>query len=233
MIILKPGDNLLGIITGSVDYYISYVDLKGFESGNTMDSLTTTLGETILLYSPNEGVRQVKYMSFRTASSGTLSLLFRTNTGQGIVKKIFYQCDVEAGDIVEYTSDEGFRVKNSIGSVKTDTNNNTNTFGAKVLGQSNPLATTLTTLYTTPADKNTYCTSIVVANRSAVATTFRVAVRPSGAAISNEHYLYYDIPINGNDTFTATIGITLSQTDIVSVYATLATLSFNLFGQEI
>jgi len=101
-----------------------------------------------------------------------------------------------------------------------------------VLGQSNPLATTLTTLYTVPAATTTACSSIVVCNRSATATSFRIAVRPAGAAISNEHYLFYDVAIAGNDTFVATIGITLAATDVVSVYATLATLSFNLFGQQ-
>ena len=102
----------------------------------------------------------------------------------------------------------------------------------KVLGQSNPLAATLTTLYTVPVSTSTVCSTITVCNRSATATTFRIAVRPAGAGISNEHYLYYDIPIAGNDTFAATIGLTLAATDVVSVYATLATCSFNLFGQE-
>jgi hypothetical protein len=41
------------------------------------------------------------------------------------------------------------------------------------------------------------------------------------------------VVIDGNDSFAATLGITLATTDVVSVYATLATLSFNLFGQEI
>ncbi len=103
----------------------------------------------------------------------------------------------------------------------------------KVLGQSAPLATTLTTLYLVPLSRQAVASSIVVCNRAAAATSFRVAVRPAGVAISNEHYLYYDVTIAGNDTFIATIGITLSATDVVSVYNTLATLSFNLFGQEI
>ncbi len=102
----------------------------------------------------------------------------------------------------------------------------------KVLGQSNPSATTLTTLYTVPALTDAVASSISVCNRSATATSFRVAVRPAGASISNEHYIYYDVAIGGNDTFIATIGITLATTDVVSVYANDATLSFNLFGQE-
>jgi len=102
----------------------------------------------------------------------------------------------------------------------------------KVLGQSNPSPTTLTTLYTVPALTSAVGSSIVICNRSAVATSFRVAIRPAGVAISNEHYIYYDVAIGGNDTFIATIGMTLATTDVVSVYATLATLSFNLYGQE-
>lgn len=102
----------------------------------------------------------------------------------------------------------------------------------KVLGQSNPSAATLTTLYTVPAVTTAVGSSIVICNRSVTATSFRVAVRPSGAVIANEHYIYYDVAIGGNDTFIATIGITLATTDVVSVYATLATLSFNLYGQE-
>lgn len=102
----------------------------------------------------------------------------------------------------------------------------------KVLGQVVPSATTLTTLYTVPAATSAVVSSLVISNNSAVATSFRVAIRPAGAAADPKHYIYYDIPIDGNDTFVATIGITLATTDVVSVYATLATLSFNLFGQE-
>ena len=102
----------------------------------------------------------------------------------------------------------------------------------KVLGQSSPSATTNTTLYTVPILTQAVASSLVVCNRDAAGTTFRVAVRPAGAGISNEHYLYYDVAIGGNETFVATIGITLGASDVVTVYATAATLSFNLFGQE-
>lgn len=102
----------------------------------------------------------------------------------------------------------------------------------KVLGQQNPSATTLTTLYTVPSATSTVISSITICNRSATATSFRVAIRPGGAVVSNEHYLYYDLPIAGNDTFAASLGITLAAADVVSVYTTLSTLSFQLFGQE-
>ena len=101
-----------------------------------------------------------------------------------------------------------------------------------VLGQSAPAAATLTTIYTVPSAKETVASTITICNRSAVTTTVRVAVRPAGAGISDEMYLYYDLTIPGNETFAATIGIALETTDVVSVYATLATVSFNLFGNE-
>ena len=56
----------------------------------------------------------------------------------------------------------------------------------KVLGQSNPSATTLTTLYTVPAATNAVVSSITVANLAATAATFRIAVRVAGSSISNE-----------------------------------------------
>jgi hypothetical protein len=102
-----------------------------------------------------------------------------------------------------------------------------------VLGQSNPSAATLTTAYIVPGATQAIISSINVCNRSSTATTFRIAVRPAGAAISNEHYLAYDAEILANEIYNFAVGITVEATDIISVYATLATLSFNVFGQEI
>lgn len=73
----------------------------------------------------------------------------------------------------------------------------------------------------------------MVANQSATATSFRVSVAIAGAADTPAQYLYYDIAIPGNDTFAATLGITLAATDVIRVYNTLATCSFNFFGVEI
>lgn len=102
----------------------------------------------------------------------------------------------------------------------------------KVLGQSAPSAATLTTAYTVPAVTTAVLSSIRVVNRSATPTTFRIAIRPAGASISDEHYINYDDAIENGNPYTATIGVTLGAADVVSVYATLATVSFNIYGQE-
>jgi len=103
----------------------------------------------------------------------------------------------------------------------------------KIIAQSNPSAATLTDAYTSPASTSTTISSIVVANRSATGTSFRISVAQAGAADDNKQYLYYDVAIAGNDTFVATIGVTLAATDVLRVYATLATLSFNVFGVQV
>ncbi len=100
------------------------------------------------------------------------------------------------------------------------------------LGQSDPVAATLTALYTVPADTSAVMSTFIVCNRSATPTSFRMAISPLGAAISDEMYEFYDRPIGANDTFAATFGWTLGTTDVVRVYATLATLSFTAVGLE-
>jgi len=103
----------------------------------------------------------------------------------------------------------------------------------KVLGQSAPSATTATTLYTVPASTETVVSSITIANRGGSAGTARVAVRPNGDALANEHYILYDASIPANDTLTLTIGITIDATDVLTVYASSADFAFNAFGQEV
>jgi glucose-6-phosphate dehydrogenase assembly protein OpcA len=103
----------------------------------------------------------------------------------------------------------------------------------KVLGQSNPSATTLTTLYTVPAATNAVISSITIANLAATAATFRIAVRVAGSAISNEEYIAYDITLGASDTTVLTMGVTMNATDVHSVYASSATVAFQAFGSEI
>lgn len=103
----------------------------------------------------------------------------------------------------------------------------------KVLGQSNPAATTMTTLYTVPSGTQAVASTISIANINGIAQTFRIAVRPGGAALDPKHYLDYDISVAASTSIKETIGITLAATDVVSVYASSTGLAFSLFGSEI
>jgi hypothetical protein len=103
----------------------------------------------------------------------------------------------------------------------------------KVLGQVAPSATTATTLDTIPSATQAVVSTIAVCNRAATAATYRIAVRPAGATLANEHYIAYDAPLAANDSTFITIGITLGATDVITVYASSANLSFSAFGSEI
>lgn len=103
----------------------------------------------------------------------------------------------------------------------------------KVLAQSAPSATTNTDAYTVGSGKSAVVSTITIANRAATAATYRIAIRPLGATIANQHYIAYDATVPANDMISLTLGITLAATDVVTVYASSANLSFNLFGAEI
>jgi len=103
----------------------------------------------------------------------------------------------------------------------------------KVLGQSNPAATTATTLYTVPASTSTVISTISVANLTGTGATFRIAIRPAAAVLANQHYLAYDVTVAASDTTVMTLGVTLATTDVITVYASTANLAFSAFGSEI
>ena len=103
----------------------------------------------------------------------------------------------------------------------------------KVLAQSAPSATTNTDIYTVGSGKSAVVSTITVCNRSASGVTYRIAIRVAGATIANEDYIAYDATVPGSDTISLTLGITLAATDVITVYASTANLSFNIFGTEI
>jgi glucose-6-phosphate dehydrogenase assembly protein OpcA len=103
----------------------------------------------------------------------------------------------------------------------------------KVLGQSAPSATTATTAYTVPSATQAVVSSIVIANRAASTATYRIAIRPAGATLATSHYIAYDVTVGASDSTVLTLGITLAATDVVTVYASTANLTFSVFGSEI
>jgi glucose-6-phosphate dehydrogenase assembly protein OpcA len=103
----------------------------------------------------------------------------------------------------------------------------------KVLGQSNPSATTATSLYTVPAATQTIVSTLVVANLAATTATFRIACRVAGATLANSQYVAYDVSVGANDSTALTLGITLGATDVITIYGSTANLTFTAFGSEL
>lgn len=107
------------------------------------------------------------------------------------------------------------------------------TIAYKVLGQVNPSAATQTALYTVPAGNSTVVSTLAVCNQAGIPANIRIAIQKGGATLSSAQYIAYDTQVPANDLITYTIGITLTATDVVNVYANTSTVSFNLFGSEI
>jgi hypothetical protein len=102
----------------------------------------------------------------------------------------------------------------------------------KVLGQSYPTAATATTLYTCGVANGTVVSTLNACNTSTTADTIRIAVRPAGATLANQHYLAYNVTVPANGQYSFQGGISLANTDVITIYSTNGTCAFGAYGQE-
>lgn len=103
----------------------------------------------------------------------------------------------------------------------------------KILGQHVPTAGNTDLMYTVPTSTQAVVSSIMCCNFSGASDSIIIAVVPSGDSITTANAIYYGLPIGANDTFTATVGITMGAGDMVYVYSLNGTVAYSLFGQEI
>lgn len=99
--------------------------------------------------------------------------------------------------------------------------------------QLKPAAQILSTLYTVPADTQTVVSNIHACNQGATSASIRVAVRPNGASIEDQHYLFYGLTITSYDTIEFGHGITMDAADVMSVLSSSGSVSFNLSYAEV
>lgn len=100
----------------------------------------------------------------------------------------------------------------------------------KVLAQSAPAAVTATTLYT--ATNATIVSTLNVANFGGTQDTIRIAIRPAGATLANQHYIAYGVPLAAGAVFSMQAGFTLANTDVITVYSTTGGSAFSAYGSE-
>ena len=99
--------------------------------------------------------------------------------------------------------------------------------------QVQPLANTLTTLYTVPASTETIFSTINVCNTASATATFSIAFRPNGEAINPKHYIIFDGTIAGKDTYMINQAMSMDAADVLSVIASSASVSFTGFYAEV
>lgn len=103
----------------------------------------------------------------------------------------------------------------------------------KVLAQINPSATTASDAYTVPSNTEAIISTIVVANVGTVDASYRLSIRPNGAGQEDKHYIAYNTRVPATDSIALTLGVTMDAADVLTVYASNASLSFNVFGAEL
>ena len=102
----------------------------------------------------------------------------------------------------------------------------------QVLGSVSPSANTDTDLFTVTGAYGAVISSIYACNTNSSPVAIRVAVIPDGGSLTSENYLYYDIPVPGNDTLAATVGINLELGGKVVVRAASSGVAFNAYGMQ-
>lgn len=101
-----------------------------------------------------------------------------------------------------------------------------------ILGQTNPTANTLTTLYRVPTGNSAVISSINIANLDTNPAAFSIAANVSGVATANANYLAWRVTVPGNDSIALSLGVTLNASSFLSVNANTSTVSFSAFGTE-
>lgn len=104
----------------------------------------------------------------------------------------------------------------------------------KILGQVVPGINSLTDLYTVPASTSVSISSIIVCNQNSnTQILFSISVAVNGVSDDPKQYIYYNVPLVENDTFIATVGLTMGAGDILRIKTDSNNVSFNLFGAEV
>jgi len=103
----------------------------------------------------------------------------------------------------------------------------------RVLGQKSPAANDNWDIYTVTGPKDAVISSITVANRGTDSGTFRIAVRPDNATLTDDMYIAYDVQVGSNSTTALNLGITVNENDRITVRSSSGLLSFSVFGTEI
>lgn len=103
----------------------------------------------------------------------------------------------------------------------------------KVLGQSKPAANVAGDVLTVGTGKQASVRTITVCNMGALATAYRIAVRPDGAALADQHYVVYDTQIGALTTDVLAFQIGMDAADVMTVRSASGDVAFSVFGLEV
>lgn len=87
-----------------------------------------------------------------------------------------------------------------------------------------------TVLYTVQDDQKCNVQGFTFCNRSVGTDYFRLSISKLGAPTATRDYVYYNLPLTGNNTFLSELDVTIDNTDVIRVYCTNGNISVTLYG---
>lgn len=99
-----------------------------------------------------------------------------------------------------------------------------------VLGQLQPSASTLSSLYVVPSNLTVAISQLQVCNLAYANDTWSVSIAPGGIADALDQYLYYNLPIDPSDSFMTWFNFTLNSGDVIRCLSASGNISFSIFG---
>lgn len=103
----------------------------------------------------------------------------------------------------------------------------------RVLAQQLIPAAADSVLYTVARNAKTRIQGFTFVNESAVQDQFSLALCKQGAPAAPANYVYYLLPIVGDDTFLSELDVVLDQTDVIRVYSLNGTTAVTLYGLDV
>jgi len=103
----------------------------------------------------------------------------------------------------------------------------------KVLGQINPVANTLSNVYTVPSATQAVISTITICNQSIVNASYSLAVAPDSETDNVKHYIIRGGVVPPADSIAITLGLTIDANDQIRANTNNNSISFSIFGSEI
>lgn len=101
------------------------------------------------------------------------------------------------------------------------------------LGQASPGAAATADLYAAPAATQAVASSLCIANTGAAAALVRVHHRLAAAATGPGNAIVYGASVSPGEVLILAVGEAFAPTDVCTVWAEVAGVTFTLFGVEI
>ena len=103
----------------------------------------------------------------------------------------------------------------------------------KLLGQITPTVNTMTNLYTTATATEAIVGTITIHNFSDSNGSYSIAVRPTGDALSNTHFIIRGGVIPARELITIKGAVAMNANVLMSANTNLGSVTFNAYGAEI